>query len=179
MSPGKNVDVVLDLTQPFEEIDEKLGGKRFGTVFCLSVLEHCAQPFRMAYHITKLLLPAGRVYISVPFAFKFHGYPSDYWRFTHEGVKILFSQLDFPAELGAWSSQRPNSFQPLDEELGRLRISGKWQFRRRHYLRGITSEVLRMFGRLGVFRWLTHYNYLCPPAMVQMIGIKPGSPQKE
>src|SRR5688500_11735663 len=87
MQAGPGVDVVLDFTRPFAEIDAALAGRRFGTIFCLSVLEHCDQPFVMADNMTRLLAPGGSVYVSVPFAWKFHGYPSDYWRFTHEGVK--------------------------------------------------------------------------------------------
>jgi len=45
MQAGKGVDRVLDLTLPFEAVDAALEGRRFGAVICLSVLEHCAQPF--------------------------------------------------------------------------------------------------------------------------------------
>jgi hypothetical protein len=93
LEAGKNVDLVLDLTRRMEEIDSALEHRRFRTVFCLSVLEHCRDPFLMADHITRLLAPGGRVCVSVPFAWKFHAYPSDYWRFTHEGVKLLFPKL--------------------------------------------------------------------------------------
>lgn len=96
LSAGPGVDVVADLTRPFEEVDAALGGRRFGTILCFSVLEHCADPFAMADHLTRLLAPAGRLFVSVPFAWEFHGYPSDYWRFTHEGVRRLFPALGFP-----------------------------------------------------------------------------------
>jgi len=56
MREGKGVDFVLDLTRDFDEIDRKLKGERFGTVFCLSVMEHCAPAIyngREYYPITK------------------------------------------------------------------------------------------------------------------------------
>ena len=93
LSAGDSVDKVLDLTQPFEVIDEALEQQRFGTIFSLSVMEHCDQPFLMAENMTCLLKPGGRIVLSVPFAWKFHGYPSDYWRFTQEGVKKLFPKI--------------------------------------------------------------------------------------
>ena len=99
MESGKGVDQVLDLTQDFDAIDRELGGERFGTIICLSVLEHCADPFGMARNLTRLLQKNGKVVVSVPFAWKFHGYPSDYWRFTHEGVKLLFPELPSSAIL--------------------------------------------------------------------------------
>jgi len=37
LSQGDGVDKVLDLTQPFEAIDEALGQQRFGTIFSLSI----------------------------------------------------------------------------------------------------------------------------------------------
>jgi hypothetical protein len=92
---GPGVDVVLDLTARLEEIDRQLGGMQFGAIFCLSVPEHCRQPFLMAENLTCLLRPGGKLCLSVPFAWEFHGYPSDYWRFTSEGVRILFDDLIF------------------------------------------------------------------------------------
>ncbi len=59
MEEGKGVDVVVDLTLPFEAVDAKLGGKRFGTIICLSILEHCEQPFVMAENLSRLLKPGG------------------------------------------------------------------------------------------------------------------------
>ncbi|MEE9212986.1 MAG: hypothetical protein V3U29_10060 [Phycisphaeraceae bacterium] len=41
MPAGDDVDLVIDLTRPFDEIDAAFGGRRFGTICCLSVLEHC------------------------------------------------------------------------------------------------------------------------------------------
>lgn len=83
MEEGPRVDVVLDLTQSMKEIDAKLGNVRFGTIICLSVLEHCENPFLVADNLTNLLKPQGQICISVPFSLGFHGYPSDYRRFTH------------------------------------------------------------------------------------------------
>ena len=57
LQSGPRVDLVLDLTAPFEEIDTALGGARFGAIFCLSVLEHCRQPFAAAANLTRLLAP--------------------------------------------------------------------------------------------------------------------------
>src|SRR5207248_659352 len=54
MAAGNGVDVVLDLTRDFAEVDRALSGERFGSIFCLSVLEHCDQPFRMADNLTRL-----------------------------------------------------------------------------------------------------------------------------
>ena len=170
MSEGKGVDLVLDLTRPFEEIDRALDGQRFGTIFCLSVLEHCAQPFSMADTVTRLLAPDGVLYVSVPSAWKFHGYPSDYWRFTHEGIKRLFPHLVFDDKVSLASTDVPGDFHPLDEYLARIRIAGSWHLRRGNFLRGLSADLLSMLGAMGIFRWLTQHRYLMPPTCLEMIG---------
>jgi hypothetical protein len=54
ISEGKGVDLALDFTDDFNEIDKRLRGERFGTIFCFSVMEHCEQPFKMAENITRV-----------------------------------------------------------------------------------------------------------------------------
>lgn len=175
MAEGKGVDAVLDLTRPFEEIDSALNGTRFGTIFCLSVLEHCAQPFHMAENITRLLREDGRLYLSVPHAWKFHGYPSDYWRFTHEGVKKLFPGLEFDMNIACTSTDVLGDFRPIDEDLCRVRISGTWHRRRGKALRGAGADILAVLGKSGIWSWLTRHRYLIPPTCLEMIGTPKGS----
>ncbi len=170
MLEGKSVDFVLDLTRPFEEVDAALGGRHFGSVFCLSVLEHCSQPFTMAETITRLLRPGGAAYISVPYAWVFHGYPSDYWRFTHEGVKKLVPDLVFDEAECAFSTDIDGDFRPLDNELSRIHFSTTWHRKRGHAVRGLASGLLRG-TRLA--HWITRHRYVMPPTMVDMIGTKP------
>ena len=174
MLEGDGVDVVMDLTLPFKQIDAVLGGQRFGTIFCLSVLEHCDQPFIAASNITKLLSPGGRVYVSVPYAWKFHGYPSDYWRFTHEGVKKLFADLRFDESIAATSTEVHGDIHPIDEQLSRFQIRGSFHRRQGHFLRGMSADLIRLLGSIGLARWLTRFRYLMPPTMVDMIGQLPG-----
>lgn len=95
LSAGDNVDVVVDLTGPADEVMGKFEGRRFDTVFCVSVLEHVPNVFAAARNIERLLAPGGAVFISVPFVFRYHGYPGDLWRFTPEAVLHLFPEVDF------------------------------------------------------------------------------------
>ena len=170
MSAGDGVDVVVDFTDDAETIDDVLGGERFGTIFCLSVLEHCEQPFRMAENLTRLLKPGGRLCVSVPFAWRYHGYPHDYWRFTHEGVRKLFPKLEFDVDSGVASTSRDGEFTALDEEVGRIPFSSKWHSARGHWLRGVTASLLRLLSRIGILRWLCGYRYVMAPTHIFMIG---------
>ncbi len=170
VQPGPGVDVVLDLTAPFEEIDAGLHGARFGTIFCLSVLEHCRRPFAMADNLTRLLPPGGRICLCVPFAWKFHGYPCDYWRFTHEGVKLLFPRLSFDPARCAAATSTDGDFRPIDEQIGRISFSSKRHFKEGRILRGVGAKILKLLGGIGVLGWLSGYPYVLAPTNIMMIG---------
>jgi SAM-dependent methyltransferase len=167
---GKGVDVVADLADDISSLRETLGMKGFGTIFCLSVLEHCKDPFRVARNLAALLKPDGVICISVPFALGLHAYPSDYWRFTPEGVKQLFPELAFALELACTATTREKDFRPIGKDLGRIPLRSKYHFRQGHAARGISVTMLRVLCHMGFLRWLTDYKYIMPPTHIYMIG---------
>ncbi|MDY6791420.1 MAG: class I SAM-dependent methyltransferase [Thermodesulfobacteriota bacterium] len=171
MQNGSGVDVVLNFTQKFKEIDAKLKGIRFRTIFCMSVLEHCEQPFKMAENLTALLKPGGKICLSVPFSWKFHGFPSDYWRFTPEGVEKLFPKLEFDRANCLASTSRKREFYKPDSEVGKIKFSFKTQIKKGHFIRAISVKVLRGLSKVGILRWLAGYRYVLTPTMVNMIGV--------
>lgn len=85
---GPGVDLVWDL-------EAALPAERglFAHVECLSVLEHTPRPWRVARNLERMLRPGGTLFLSVPFAWRVHGYPADYWRFTADGVRALFPRI--------------------------------------------------------------------------------------
>lgn len=170
MAEGNGVDLTQDMTADFDTIDALLQGRRFGTIFCMSVLEHCAQPFRMAENLTKLLRPDGQLVVSVPFSWQFHGYPSDYWRFTHEGVKQLFPGLEFDTSAGVSVTSRDGDFRGLDNEIGKIPLSGGYYRKRGQWARGLIAGCGRLLSKLGLARWLLGYRYVMAPTMITMIG---------
>jgi hypothetical protein len=101
---------------------------------------------------------------------KFHGYPSDYWHFTHEGVKKLFARLDFDATDGR--ATRPSGeTHPLDEDIALIHVAGSWHRKRGRFLRGLGADVLKLLARFGALRWFAGYRYVLAPTMVDMIGV--------
>ncbi len=148
MQAGKGVDLVLDLTADFESLDSALEGRRFGTIICMSVLEHCSNPFKMAQNIEKLLAEGGILVVGVPFVWELHGFPDDYWRFTPSGIRVLFPNLDFTAYPGAAYSGRKGDSAPLDGNLFCIRFSSKNAETRRQ-LGMIPANVIGLFKKAG------------------------------
>lgn len=93
--PGLNVDVVGDLTgKDFFSLHPRLEGY-FGIVLCSALLEHVKNPFDAAGNITRMLRPGGHLFFTGPWVWGFHPYPSDYWRISYEGLKVLFPAVQF------------------------------------------------------------------------------------
>jgi SAM-dependent methyltransferase len=80
------------------------GDDSFDAVLCVEVIEHVANPLVAASELFRVLRPKGRLFLTTPFLFQYHGkgktahspdnehYP-DYWRFTHQGLEQLFRQF--------------------------------------------------------------------------------------
>ncbi len=185
MFDGPGVDVMVDLTGDFASIDKSLGGRRFGTIFCLSVLEHCENPFSMSENIVRLLAPGGKVCVSVPFAFRLHAYPDDFWRFTPSGVRKLFEPLEFRPEDSVWTTGlkkgglKKGDFRPIDSQLGKLPFSLSAHWKAGHRLRGLSAKTLGVLAKFGFLRWLAGYRYVLAPTDIIMIGALPQNPAEK
>ena len=70
---------------PIEDMTEA----KWGTVLCLSVLEHVENPFAVFDGLYRSLLPGGLLILSTVFAFRYHPAPEDYWRFTPSCLRML------------------------------------------------------------------------------------------
>jgi hypothetical protein len=88
LAPFPGVDVIGDAhALPFAD-------GAFDAAFSLAVLEHVADPRQVVAEMVRVLKPGGWLYSEVPFIFFFHGYPTDYTRYTLEGMKRLFGALE-------------------------------------------------------------------------------------
>ena len=90
MLEGPGVDMVLDLE---EELPDGIG--TFAHVECMSVLEHSRRPWLLAANLERLMEPGATIFVSVPFIWRIHAYPSDYWRMTPEAVKSIFPNVEW------------------------------------------------------------------------------------
>jgi len=100
-----------------------LANESVDTVLCTQVLEHTTEPWRVMSEIVRVLRspepgqgqPGGRLIMTAPLAWRLHGEPHDYYRFTRYGLAYLAERSgleiiklcprgNFPALSGAWLS---------------------------------------------------------------------------
>jgi len=112
------------------------------------------------------------VYVSVPFAWKFHGYPSDYWRFTPQAIRLLFPDLVFDEKYEWISTSKVGDLRAINSDLGRITLSVSENLKQERYGRALTAALLKALRKLRVASWITGYRYLYPPVLVNMLGRK-------
>ena len=82
-----NTDVVGDA----HRLSSYFNGRKFDAVFSIAVFEHLAMPWVVAMEINKILNIGGISCHQTPFAWPAHERPWDFWRYSDEGLKVLFS----------------------------------------------------------------------------------------
>ncbi len=108
LEPGKGVDRVVDLGAGLGGLAEN----HFALAICCSVLEHTPRPWVMAENLGRLIRPAGLLYLSVPWVWRYHSYPDDYFRFSPRAVQSLFP--GFAWRHATYSSNVPGEHIELD-----------------------------------------------------------------
>lgn len=88
---GEGVDVVADLCDLCDVGGTLLGFGAFDAVLICSTLEHVRRPWVVAKELARVTRPGGVLYCQTHFAFPLHAYPSDYFRFTADGLREVFS----------------------------------------------------------------------------------------
>jgi len=98
VTDGLDVDVVADAhtLAPF-------AAKTFDAVIAVSVWEHLQHPWVAATAAARVLKPGGLLYVATHHTFPVHGYPSDYTRWTDEGLKALFDAPLWDVNLAGYS----------------------------------------------------------------------------
>jgi hypothetical protein len=68
----------------------------------------------MAENITKLIRSGGKLFMSVPWVWRYHAYPDDYFRFSFRGIISLFP--GFTWKHIHYSTYLQGEFLPITEE---------------------------------------------------------------
>src|SRR5262249_9649714 len=77
----------IQIYSPIHEIP--VGEDHFDAVICNAVLEHVANPVEVVREIHRVLKPGGYFYVCVPFLQPEHLCPTDYQRYTKDGLRKL------------------------------------------------------------------------------------------
>lgn len=76
------LDLACDLNKPLP-----LPDNRYDTILISEVFEHIAEPDMLWAELTRILKPGGKMLVSVPFLYKIHEAPHDYFRYTEFALK--------------------------------------------------------------------------------------------
>lgn len=72
-----------------------LSDESFDVVICAELLEHVQDPLSVLNESARLLVPGGKMLVTVPFLLRQHGDPEDYQRLTDTMLRRLFTQAGF------------------------------------------------------------------------------------
>jgi SAM-dependent methyltransferase len=79
-SPHLDLTADLNGRLPFDD-------RTFDTILLTDVLEHVAEPMQLICEIARLLRPAGKLIMGVPFLYWLHEEPYDYYRYTEHALR--------------------------------------------------------------------------------------------
>jgi SAM-dependent methyltransferase len=83
----------IDILSPLHSIPRP--AHTFDTVVCIAVLEHVANPDEVVQEFFRVLKTGGLVIASIPFLQPEHKVPTDFQRYTKDGMESLFSRHGF------------------------------------------------------------------------------------
>jgi len=86
---GETIDVCASAEHlPFPD-------EAFDLVLSQEVLEHVRDPFQAMSEMKRVLKKGGILYCQVPFIIGYHPGPTDFWRFTKEGIQEMIQKAGF------------------------------------------------------------------------------------
>jgi SAM-dependent methyltransferase len=145
--PGPGVDRIED-AEHLSFADQSLR-----SVLLLETLEHVPRPQRVVSEVQRVLHPEGVALVSVPFDYRIHGWPTDFWRFTAAGLNAMLSGFPQRAVCAVGPQLRPSqvfavvaSRRPsFEREAARWRREVDEAFRRHRWRHAL--KVLEERGR--------------------------------
>jgi glycosyltransferase involved in cell wall biosynthesis len=91
--PHGNHNANIHIFSPIHEIP--VDDDHFDSVFCNAVLEHVANPTEVVEEIYRVLKPGGYLYLCIPFLQPEHLDPTDFQRYTKDGLRKLVTDQGF------------------------------------------------------------------------------------
>lgn len=110
VEPGQDVDIQCDLTAPTNPLPKNY----YDLAICCSVMEHVPNPWVMAERISEVVKLGGNLYICVPWAWRYHPYPDDYYRFHFRAIEYLYPK--FTWDRYAYTTENTGDFRWVDKD---------------------------------------------------------------
>jgi SAM-dependent methyltransferase len=82
-----------DVIAPLDALP--LPDESFDVVVCTQVLEHVPDPGAALAELARVLVPGGRLWLTVPFVGELHEEPYDFFRYTRHGLAALCARAGF------------------------------------------------------------------------------------
>lgn len=147
-----HLDLVVDLNAPLP-----IASKQFETVLLTDVLEHIAAPEQLLREIRRLLCHDGILIGSVPFLYRLHEEPHDYYRYTIHTLRSLATKHGFAIEIlepyGAGTDV-------LFDALGKLLVNLHWKLGSR--LASWSQSLGAFIGKSAFGRRINQLNQSMP-----------------
>jgi hypothetical protein len=93
MEDGDGVDLVLNLEEETDLIYRHFGDRPFDHIECTSVLEHSRRPWLLCANLQSAMDDGATLLVMVPWVWRIHAYPSDYWRMTPAAIESLLPEI--------------------------------------------------------------------------------------
>lgn len=87
LESGQGVDVVIDITAAFDEVERAFAARRFDLVMSLNTLEHIFEPLKALDNMLSLVADGGYLLIVAPLVWELHDWPYDFYRLTPDFFK--------------------------------------------------------------------------------------------
>jgi SAM-dependent methyltransferase len=150
MNPGLGVDQQHDLRHLGLRDDS------VGTALLLDTIEHVEDLDSAIAELHRCLAPDGVLLLTTHFFFPIHRFPSDYWRFTAEGITTLLGRFDRSYAGEAGLSLFPHTVVGLAG--GPKVCPDRWRR---------LSGVIDYWLRNGAETWKERAMNVLPPALVE------------
>jgi len=95
-----NIDIVPELSVNCIAKAEQLpfANDSISVIITQETLEHVQRPFLAVKEMHRVLKRGGTLYVQLPFVIGYHPGPTDYWRFSREGIQELVEEAEFHCE---------------------------------------------------------------------------------
>lgn len=111
LGPNELVILDIDAQAPADVLGDAhslpFQADSFDFIIMTNLLEHLRNPAKAIEEAGRVVKPGGKILVSVPFLFRIHPNPNDYWRFTLDGLSELmdgsFTLLKYRDSGGMWA----------------------------------------------------------------------------